>query len=144
MVEIPTRLQTLFTSSIEVFEDRYFIEVPRSEIDSDTLDPVETYRIAFLSADSAKSGSSHIQTPSTGSEPRGYNPDRWNDSQQPPVKDDQIIDVKIESLGDQGDGIAKVGTSGYVVVVPDTVPGNTYTIQIDSTKENVAFAEVVN
>ena len=49
----------------------------------------------------------------------------------------------IESLGEQGDGIAKVGR-GYVVIVPDAHPGDEPTVRIDRIQDNVAFASVVD
>ena len=45
-------------------------------------------------------------------------------------------------VGDQGDGIAKV-ERGYVVIVPDALPGDELTVQIDQVQENVAFASIV-
>jgi predicted RNA-binding protein with TRAM domain len=52
-----------------------------------------------------------------------------------------IREVTIESLGEQGDGIAKIDR-GYVVIVPDTRPDDKVTIEIEQTRENVAFARV--
>jgi predicted RNA-binding protein with TRAM domain len=49
--------------------------------------------------------------------------------------------VTIESLGNQGDGIARIDR-GYVVIVPDTRPDDEVTIEIEQTRENVAFARV--
>jgi predicted RNA-binding protein with TRAM domain len=51
--------------------------------------------------------------------------------------------VSIETVGDQGDGIAKV-ERGYVVIVPETQPGEQPTIRIDDVRQNVAFASVVD
>jgi len=49
--------------------------------------------------------------------------------------------VTIESLGDQGDGIAKIDR-GYVVIVPGTRPDDEVTVEIENARENVAFARV--
>jgi predicted RNA-binding protein with TRAM domain len=51
--------------------------------------------------------------------------------------------VTIETVGDQGDGIAKVDR-GYVVIVPDTEPGAQPTVRIETVRENLAFASVVD
>ncbi|OYR56446.1 deoxyribonuclease, partial [Halorubrum sp. E3] len=51
-------------------------------------------------------------------------------------------DVTIETLGDKGDGIAKI-ERGYVVIVPDAEPGEEPTVEITSVRENVSFANVV-
>ena len=49
--------------------------------------------------------------------------------------------MTIESLGDQGDGIAKIDR-GYVVIVPGTRPDDEVTVEIENARENVAFARV--
>jgi predicted RNA-binding protein with TRAM domain len=51
--------------------------------------------------------------------------------------------VTIESVGDQGDGIAKV-ERGYVVIVPDGQPGQQPTVEIDTVRQNVSFATIVD
>jgi predicted RNA-binding protein with TRAM domain len=51
--------------------------------------------------------------------------------------------VTIETIGDQGDGIAKVDR-GYVVIVPDAQPGDEPTVEIEQVQQNVAFASVVD
>jgi len=59
-----------------------------------------------------------------------------------PVTEGEIREVKIESLGDKGDGITKIN-GGYVVIVPDTEVGERVTIRLDDVRQNVGFAEVV-
>jgi predicted RNA-binding protein with TRAM domain len=59
-----------------------------------------------------------------------------------PVKEGDIVEVEIENLGDQGDGIARVGP-GYVVIVPETSRGERVSVEITEARENVAFAEVL-
>lgn len=51
--------------------------------------------------------------------------------------------MTIETVGDQGDGIAKV-ERGYVVIVPDAQPGDEPTIEIEQVQQNVAFASIVD
>jgi len=50
--------------------------------------------------------------------------------------------VSIDTLGDQGDGIAKV-ERGFIVIVPGTKPGDRVEVEITDVKETVAFAETV-
>ena len=50
--------------------------------------------------------------------------------------------MTIETIGDQGDGIAKV-ERGYLVIVAGTRPGDEPTIGIDDVRQNVAFVSVV-
>ena len=50
--------------------------------------------------------------------------------------------LQIEDVGDQGDGLARVGP-GYVVFVADTEIGQQPLVRITTVRENVAFAEIV-
>jgi len=56
-----------------------------------------------------------------------------------PVEEGKIYDVKIEGLGKDGDGIARI--QGFVVFVPGTNVGDELKIKITSVKRRVAFAE---
>ena len=62
-------------------------------------------------------------------------------NQAPPVSEGQTIDVHIESVGDKGDGVAKV--QGFVIFVPGTSKGETCKIKIERVSTNVAFAKKV-
>lgn len=127
MIEIPDNLECLFTTSLEEQNGSYSIEVPRSEIEEGSVTVGETYRVAVL--EGSESSSSSI---STQSKP---------DEQRPPVESGDVREVTIESLGDQGDGIAKV-ECGYVVIVPGARPGDEVTVEIENARENVAFAAI--
>jgi len=50
--------------------------------------------------------------------------------------------VTIEAIGDQGDGIAKA-KRGFVVIVPNTNPGDEPIVEIREVRPNVAFASVI-
>ncbi|ESS08881.1 MAG: putative RNA-binding protein, contains TRAM domain protein, partial [uncultured archaeon A07HN63] len=63
--------------------------------------------------------------------------------QEPPVEIGETRELEIDSLGDQGDGIARVDR-GYVLIIPDTEVGERVTVRIETTKQNVAFADVVD
>ena len=94
-----------------------------------------TYRVALLPVDADTASDSSADQPA---EPA---PEQ-EDEQQPPVDVGETREVEIDSIGDQGDGIARIDR-GYVVIVPDTEVGDRATVRIESAKENVAFAEVV-
>lgn len=131
MVDIPDSLQSLFSATVEQRDGSYVIEVPVTEIDNGAVTSGETYRIAML----------------TGGErpaPRERSIDSSREAieQQPPVSEGERREVTIESLGDKGDGIAKV-ERGYVLIVPDTRPGDEVTVEIEQVQENVAFAQPV-
>lgn len=139
MVEIPDSLQSLFTARVEKREDRYVIEVPKSEIEHNAAVPGETYRVAVL-PDRATPAETEPAT--QGEEEELSQEDREPGPPAPPVDEGEVREVTIESVGDQGDGIAKV-ERGYVVIVPGAEPGDNPTVEIEQVKENVAFARVI-
>ncbi|MBD3183838.1 TRAM domain-containing protein [Candidatus Poribacteria bacterium] len=57
----------------------------------------------------------------------------------PKVNDE--IDVTIESVGKQGDGVAK--HNGFIIFVPDTKKGENVRIVITKVFPNYGFAEVI-
>jgi len=59
----------------------------------------------------------------------------------PPVKEGSVYDVRIESLGREGDGIAKV--ENFVVIVPNTQVNDNIKVRITKVARRVAFGEVV-
>src|SRR3989344_3664164 len=58
-----------------------------------------------------------------------------------PVKEGEELDVKIEAIGDKGDGIAK--KEGFVLVVPGTQLNDQVRVKITKGLRKVGFAEVV-
>ncbi|MDR5657768.1 TRAM domain-containing protein [Halodesulfurarchaeum sp. HSR-GB] len=50
--------------------------------------------------------------------------------------------MTIDTLGDQGDGIAKFERA-YIVIVPGTQPGDRVDVKITNVNDSVAFAEPV-
>jgi len=133
MVEIPDSLRSLFTARVEERNGQYIIEVPDSEIEHDAAVPGQTYRVAILPTPEQTTKSTDAGLRQSDREPGP--PD-------PPVDEGEVRDVTIESVGDQGDGIAKV-ERGYVVIVPNAKPGDQPTVEIEQVKENVAFARVI-
>ncbi len=59
----------------------------------------------------------------------------------PPVREGEQYDVRIESLGREGDGIAKV--ENFVVIVPNTQVGDNIKIRVTKVSRRVAFGEVI-
>jgi len=134
-MEISDDLLCLSTAQMSAEDDSYHIEIPDREIENGTIDTAETYRVAILP------GESDTISDSSADQPAEPAPEPETD-QQPPVDVDETRDVEIDSIGDQGDGIARID-QGYVVIVPDTEVGDRATVRIETAKENVAFAEVV-
>jgi len=150
MVEIKDSLACLFTGEVEEHDGAHVVTVPSSEIEHETVTPGETYRVALIkreggdesaSTDSATDASPNRDVAGNGA---GASAARSpaNDAAGPPVSEGDVREVTIETLGDKGDGIAKI-ERGYVVIVPDSEPGDEPTVEITSVRENVSFAEVV-
>ena len=142
MVEIPDQLRCLFTATPERSGDSYRIEIPREEVKMGELNDGETYRVAVLPQASPQSGT--IAQSNTGSENnRDQHSPPDENTRAPPVEPGDQREVTIDSLGDQGDGIAKVDR-GYVVIVPGARPDDEVTVEIEEARENVAFARVLD
>ena len=60
---------------------------------------------------------------------------------QPPVEVGEEIDVKIEAVGEKGDGIAK--KDGFVLFVPGVKEGDEVKVRVTKVLRKVGFAEVV-
>jgi predicted RNA-binding protein with TRAM domain len=127
-MEISEQLLCLFSADVRSEDDRYVIEVPRREVETGSIKPGDTYRVALI-ARSETSGSDDSGT-TTSTEP------------QPPVEVGELRYVEIEDLGKQGDGIARV-ERGYVIIVPGAEVGERVKVEITEVKSNFAVGEVV-
>lgn len=58
-----------------------------------------------------------------------------------PVNEGETYEVSIESVGEKGDGIARV--KGFVLFVPNTRKGDYVKIRVKKVLKNVGFGEVV-
>jgi predicted RNA-binding protein with TRAM domain len=58
-----------------------------------------------------------------------------------PVREGDELDVKIEALGDKGDGIAK--KNGFVLVIPGTQVNDEVRVRVTKVLRKVGFAEVI-
>ena len=68
-------------------------------------------------------------------------PNRDFRQKEAPVKVGDELDVKIEAVGEKGDGIAK--KEGFVLFVPNTQQGQEVKIRVTKVLRKVGFAEVV-
>ncbi|WP_135825456.1 TRAM domain-containing protein [Halorussus ruber] len=134
-MEISDKLLCLFSADVTIEDDKYVVEVPRREIETGSVEPGETYRVALISDDSESStqSSESEQNKSSGapSEP------------QPPVEEGEIRYVEVEDIGKQGDGIARV-ERGYVIIVPDAEIGERVKVEITEVKSNFAVGEIID
>ncbi len=149
MVDVPDSLRAVYTATVDEHDGSYTIDVPAEEVANDVLVPGDTYRVAILGDSSDPSADAEGSQDRSGgrnqSGRRGRAGDVAVDDESrstPPVDEGEIREVAIESIGDKGDGIAKVDR-GYVVIVPDVQPGDRPTVEIERVRPNVAFASVV-
>ena len=106
-MEISDDLVCLFTAQVSAEDASYHIEIPDREIENGTIDTTETYRVAMLPAESNTTSDSSADQPT---EPA---PEQ-EDKQQPPVDGGETREVEIDSIGDKGDGIARISRSHRV------------------------------
>ncbi|RKS81509.1 putative RNA-binding protein with TRAM domain [Haloarcula quadrata] len=130
-MEIPDQLRCLFSVTLEERDGSYVVEVPEQEVQLGDLQDGETYRVALFEAPSTDEADETERKPLPEQRP-----------QTPPVEEGEQRTVKIEDIGEQGDGITRV-ERGFVVIVPDTEQGERVTVEITDVRQNVAFAEVV-
>ena len=132
-MEISEKLLCLFSAEVREDDDgEYVVDVPTREVETGSLEPGETYRVALVARDG--SGDAGEDTDESAS--------RNDDGPQPPVEPGEMRYVEIEDLGKQGDGIARV-ERGYVIIVPDTEVGERVKIEVTEVKSNFAVGEVV-
>ena len=66
---------------------------------------------------------------------------RYDSMRTPPVKEGDTYKVKIESMGREGDGIAKI--DGFVIFIPQAQVGEELDVKINKVTRSVAFGEKV-
>ncbi len=59
----------------------------------------------------------------------------------PPINEGETYNVKIESIGREGDGIAKI--NGFVVFIPGAKVGDELDVKINKVTRRVAFGDKV-
>jgi predicted RNA-binding protein with TRAM domain len=129
-VEISNKLLCLFSAEVTAEGDRYVVEVPKREIETGSVDPSHTYRVALIRSEEQDSGGEEASE-SPPSEP------------QPPVEPGEIRYVEIEDIGKQGDGIARV-ERGYVIIVPGADIGERVKVEVTEVKSNFAVGEIID
>lgn len=121
-------LTSKFTTRVERIGDRYIVEVPEQEVEYGTIVEGDVCSVSIEVVDSE-----HDRTEEQSNK----------DQSQAPVAVGDQRTVEIESIGDEGDGIARVDR-GYVVIVPGTEPGDEVQIELMEVTPNVGFAEVID
>ena len=72
---------------------------------------------------------------------KGRRPQSFGSRGAAPVKVGDELEVKIEAVGEKGDGVAK--KDGFVLFVPGTKQGESVRIKVTRVLKSVGFAEVV-
>ena len=129
-MEISNELLCLFSAEVSADGDRYVVEVPRREIETGSVEPGATYRVALIDADAATEPDRAEEEETAPGEP------------QPPVEPGEFRYVEVEDIGKQGDGIARV-ERGYVIIVPGADVGERVKVEITEVKSNFAVGEIV-
>jgi predicted RNA-binding protein with TRAM domain len=132
-MELSDTLLCLFSSEIDHSDGSYTIEIPDREVELGDLELGESYRIALIP---------QARTQPDSDTDANEESAQATDESSPPVAEGDHRTVDIETIGEQGDGIARV-ERGYVVIVPDTNPDERVEIEITSVTDTVAFAEVI-
>ncbi len=145
MTEISDSLRLLFESAVEERDGEYVVPVPEALVENGSLSTADSYRVALLAAAEAEPDApeprEEEEADAEEADPASrHNPRR---AQRPPVEEGEVRSVTIDTLGDQGDGIAKV-ERGFIVIVSDTQPGDQVDVEITDVKDTVAFAEPVS
>ena len=131
-LEISDKLLCLFSADVTLKGDEYVVSIPRREIDTGSVEPGETYRVALISRET--------ETESTETETRSE--ETVSSEPQPPVETGEVRYVEIEDIGKQGDGIARV-ERGYVIIVPGAEIGERVKVEITEVKSNFAVGEII-
>lgn len=172
MTQISDSLRLLFETNVEADDDRYVIPLPKELVENGTLAAEGTVRVALLAASDGHAGRDRSadasratdDTEKSGTDPgsgtvRRTDPDAGThrrdertggetsapagQDRRPPVEQGEVRSVTIDTLGDQGDGLARV-ERGFVVIVPGTQPGDRVDVEITDVRQTVAFAEPVS
>lgn len=128
----------LFSAQVERRNGTAVVEIPESEIDIGAIDAGEVYRVAIVPAADDTTDAGHDRRSSAG-----VRAGERDGPRSPPVAEGDVREVEIEGIGDQGDGIAKVDR-GFVVIVPETEPGDRVEVEIETVYDNFALASLVD
>ena len=144
MTQISDSLRLLIESQVEADGDRYVVSFPKEVVENSSLSADEIYRIALLpsAVDTSQPEPGHGASRNEPTDEQSTSPSDTQ-SPKPPVEEGEVRSVTIDTLGDQGDGLAKVDR-GFIVIVPGTQPGEQVEVEITAVNQTVAFAEPIS
>jgi len=132
MFDTSGTLQSIYTAEVTERDDAYIIEIPDRELELGAIDPEDIVQVAlFTSSDtSASRADTHSETDNS----RQTSNEQEQRADDPPVSEGETLEVTIESVGEQGDGVAKVDR-GYVLIIPGTKPGEQPVVKVETVKK---------
>ncbi|MFB6125126.1 MAG: TRAM domain-containing protein [Halanaeroarchaeum sp.] len=125
----------LYSGTVRKEGGSYVVDVPEREIRLGDIEEGSTVRIAILDDGDEEGNAEPRRRRHTAQDRTGSHP-------EPPVEEGDVREVRVESTGDQGDGIAKIDR-GFVVIVPDAAPGDEVTVEIETVQPNYAVGQIV-
>lgn len=140
-MNIPQDLLCVFNAEVEKRGNEHIIKVPDNEIEAGTVSEGDAIQVSLYNGGTSTTRSRSGRKKKSGSGRNRTNGSSTN-NQSPPVEEGEERVVEIESIGSQGDGIAKV-ERGFVVIVPETSRGDEVRVEIKDVRDNVAMAEVI-
>ena len=101
MVDLPQSIRAVYTATLRERDGSYSVEVSKREVEHDVVSAGEVCRVVLIDrvSEAGHDADSRSETASEPTDP---------DSSRPPVTEDEVREVTVESLGDQGDSIPKV------------------------------------
>ena len=137
-MEIPDELVSLFNTRVEWRGGSFVVEIPTSEIRYGAITLDTTYRVAIVSSDADlprwEGAVAPYRSEAQTAGLRGG---------EPPVSVGDTLTVRIEDIGEQGDGITRVDGE-FVIFVPDTDVGDEVTIEVTHLVDTYGFGRVVD
>lgn len=134
MTEDNSSIVCRYTAQLETENGRYVITVPNAEVEYGPLATGGAYRVTIERTTAQSQDTTATAAPS-GTESQTSRADA-------PVAEGDQLDVEIEDLGQQGDGIARVGP-GYVLIVPGSEVGDEVTVEVQEVNPSFGFAEII-
>lgn len=136
-MQIPDNLSALCTGEIcQSDNNELVIDVPDRELKQSDKTPGDTVRVAILTDDTPRQSGNDRSGSSTS---RTGSRSRQKASDPKPVDEGDIVEVEITSIGEEGDGIGKVG-NGFVVIVPGVSVGDVVETEIEQVNQSFAKA----
>jgi predicted RNA-binding protein with TRAM domain len=144
-------LHWLFTGTVEGDDGELRLRIPDATVEDANIEPGEHVRIGLYDAPersvAASTRGDTAATSDTNAEgdntPAADEPTEAPPAPKPPVEAGEIRYVEVEDVGKRGDGIANVDR-GYVIIVPDTEPGDRVKVEIDEVTADYAMATLLD